>query len=434
MGCFIYYQLETANLSIQQQKIVESYLNGDNVFISGGAGTGKSYLLNYLKKNFSHLGLEITASTGIASINIGGSTIHSFAGIGLANHPIEQILANLKQTKFSKIRKRIIKTKTLAIDEISMISPELLEILDIVFREIRQSKKIFGGLQVLFFGDFLQLPPVNKFNEKISYCFNSKIWEDFNFKNFILTKAFRQSDKDFIDILNNLRFGIVNLNDQKILESRVNIADQNQSIKPTILTTHNDRVERINAKFMQNIANKEFEYKADFSGDLYKIDFLKKNCLAYQVLKLKIGAQVMMIKNTHQKEGVINGSLGIIRDFSPKKNYPIVEFANNKILTISPEEWNLEKFDHDTKTIKIEALISQIPLILAWAITIHKSQGLTLDKISCDLSNVFSPGQSYVAISRVKTLSGLFIESINYNKIIADKNAVNFYKKIKSEC
>ncbi len=434
MGCFIYYQLETANLSIQQQKIVESYLNGDNVFISGGAGTGKSYLLNYLKKNFSHLGLEITASTGIASINIGGSTIHSFAGIGLANHPIEQILANLKQTKFSKIRKRILKTKTLAIDEISMISPELLEILDIVFREIRQSKKIFGGLQVLFFGDFLQLPPVNKFNEEISYCFNSKIWEDFNFKNFILTKAFRQSDKDFIDILNNLRFGIVNLNDQKILDSRVNIADQNQSIKPTILTTHNDRVERINAKFMQNIANKEFEYKADFSGDLYKIDFLKKNCLAYQVLKLKIGAQVMMIKNTHQKEGVINGSLGIIRDFSPKKNYPIVEFANNKILTISPEEWNLEKFDHDTKTIKIEASISQIPLILAWAITIHKSQGLTLDKISCDLSNVFSPGQSYVAISRVKTLSGLFIESINYNKIIADKNAVNFYKKIKSEC
>lgn len=434
MGCFIYYQLETANLSIQQQKIVESYLNGDNVFISGGAGTGKSYLLNYLKKNFSHLGLEITASTGIASINIGGSTIHSFAGIGLANHPIEQILANLKQTKFNKIRKRIIKTKTLAIDEISMISPELLEILDIVFREIRQSKKIFGGLQVLFFGDFLQLPPVNKFNEEISYCFNSKIWEDFNFKNFILTKAFRQSDKDFIDILNNLRFGIVNLNDQKILDSRVNIADQNQSIKPTILTTHNDRVERINAKFMQNIANKEFEYKADFSGDLYKIDFLKKNCLAYQVLKLKIGAQVMMIKNTHQKEGVINGSLGIIRDFSPKKNYPIVEFANNKILTISPEEWNLEKFDHDTKTIKIEASISQIPLILAWAITIHKSQGLTLDKISCDLSNVFSPGQSYVAISRVKTLSGLFIESINYNKIIADKNAVNFYKKIKSEC
>ncbi|MFZ9469583.1 MAG: hypothetical protein ACO26G_00820 [Rickettsiales bacterium] len=185
---------------------------------------------------------------------------------------------------------------------------------------------------------------------------------------------------------------------------------------------------------MQNISNKEFEFKADFSGDLYKIDFLKKNCLAYQHLKLKVGAQVMMIKNTYQKEGIINGSLGIIRDFSPKKNYPIVEFANNKILTIGPEEWNLEKFDQDTKTIKIEASVSQIPLILAWAITIHKSQGLTLDKISCDLSNVFSPGQCYVALSRVKSLNGLFIESINFNKIIADKNAVNFYKKIKSEC
>ncbi|MFZ9180847.1 MAG: DEAD/DEAH box helicase [Rickettsiales bacterium] len=426
--------METANLSTQQQKIVESYLNGDNIFISGGAGTGKSYLLNYLKRNFSHLGLEITASTGIASINIGGSTIHSFAGIGLANHPIEQILANLKQPKFSKIRKRIIKTRTLAIDEISMISPELLEILDIVFKEIRQNKNVFGGLQVLFFGDFLQLPPVNKFNDEIIYCFNSKIWEELNLKNYILTKPFRQLEHDFIDILNNLRFGNLYPDDQKVLQSRVNIVDPNQVIKATILTTHNDRVERINSKFMQNISNKEFEFKADFSGDLYKIDFLKKNCLAYQHLKLKVGAQVMMIKNTYQKEGIINGSLGIIRDFSPKKNYPIVEFANNKILTIGPEEWNLEKFDQDTKTIKIEASVSQIPLILAWAITIHKSQGLTLDKISCDLSNVFSPGQCYVALSRVKSLNGLFIESINFNKIIADKNAVNFYKKIKSEC
>ena len=434
MGCFILYRLESSNLSIQQQKIVDSYLNGDNIFISGGAGTGKSYLLNYLKRNFSHLGLEITASTGIASINIGGSTIHSFAGIGLANHPIEQILENLKHPKFSKLRKRIIRTRTLAIDEISMISPELLEILDIVFQEIRQSKKVFGGLQVMFFGDFLQLPPVNKFNEEINYCFNSKIWKDLNLKNFILTQAFRQSENNFVEILNNLRFGIVNENDQKILESRVNVIDHNQAIKPTILTTHNDRVERINAKFMQNISNKEFEFKAEFSGDLYKIDFLKKNCLAYQHLKLKVGAQVMMIKNTYSKEGVINGSLGIIRDFSVKKNYPVVEFVGNKILTISPEDWNLEKFDHDTKSIKIEASISQIPLILAWAITIHKSQGLTLDKISCDLSNVFSPGQCYVALSRVKSLNGLFIESINFNKIIADKNAVNFYKKIKSEC
>ncbi|MFM6973085.1 MAG: AAA family ATPase [Alphaproteobacteria bacterium] len=346
--------MENSNLSTQQQKIVESYLNGDNIFISGGAGTGKSYLLNYLKRNFSHLGLEITASTGIASINIGGSTIHSFAGIGLANHPIEQILENLKHPKFSKLRKRIIRTRTLAIDEISMISPELLEILNIVFQEIRQSKKVFGGLQVLFFGDFLQLPPINKFNEEISYCFNSKIWDELNLKNFILTQPFRQLENNFIEVLNNLRFGIVNENDQKILESRVNLIDHNQAIKPTILTTHNDRVERINAKFMQNISNKEFEFKAEFSGDLYKIDFLKKNCLAYHHLKLKVGAQVMMIKNTYQKEGIINGSLGIIRDFSVKKNYPVVEFVNNKILTISPEDWNLEKFDHDTKSIKID--------------------------------------------------------------------------------
>jgi ATP-dependent exoDNAse (exonuclease V) alpha subunit len=147
---------------------------------------------------------------------------------------------------------------------------------------------------------------------------------------------------------------------------------------------------------------------------------------------LKVGAQVMMIKNTLQKEGIINGSLGIVKDFSTKKLFPIVEFANGKTFTIAPEEWILEKLDPETRVNKVEASISQIPLILAWAITIHKSQGLTLDKISCDLSDSFSPGQSYVALSRARNLEGVFIESLNFSKITADINAVNFYNRIKN--
>ena len=152
--------MEKSNLSSGQKKVIELYLQGANLFVSGGAGTGKSFILNYLKHNFSSQGLQITASTGISAVNIGGTTIHPWAGIGLANQPLEQIINNLYTAKLSKLRKKIIHTKSLAIDEISMISAETLDILDCVFKEIRKNTKPFGGLQVLFFGDFLQLPPV----------------------------------------------------------------------------------------------------------------------------------------------------------------------------------------------------------------------------------------------------------------------------------
>ena len=418
------------SLSSDQQKVIELYLQGKNLFISGGAGTGKSFLLNYLKLNFSHHDLEITSSTGISAVNIGGTTIHSWAGIGLANQPIEQILNNLLSSKMTKIRKRIIKTKTLAIDEISMISPEVLEILNIVFQEIRQNSQPFGGMQTLFFGDFLQLPPVNRNSHELQFCFDSPIWHKLNLQNIILTEIFRQSDKKLINLLNNIRFGKITNEDKKILESRIKIIDDNSAIRPTILTTHNTKVEMVNNNFLKKISAPIKQFTAEYSGDVFKIEFLKKNCLAYQQLTLKVGAQVMMIKNTLQKEGIVNGSLGIVRDFSVKKNYPIVEFNNGKTLTVSPESWQVEKFDSANKTSSVEASLTQVPLILAWAITIHKSQGLTLDKISCDLSDSFTAGQSYVALSRARTLDGIFIESINFNKIHADPQAVNFYQKI----
>jgi len=422
--------LSELSLSSDQQKVIELYLQGKNLFISGGAGTGKSFLLNYLKLNFSHHDLEITSSTGISAVNIGGTTIHSWAGIGLANQPIEQILNNLLSSKMTKIRKRIIKTKTLAIDEISMISPEVLEILNIVFQEIRQNSQPFGGMQTLFFGDFLQLPPVNRNSHELQFCFDSPIWHKLNLQNIILTEIFRQSDKKLINLLNNIRFGKITNEDKKILESRIKIIDDNSAIRPTILTTHNTKVEMVNNNFLKKISAPIKQFTAEYSGDVFKIEFLKKNCLAYQQLTLKVGAQVMMIKNTLQKEGIVNGSLGIVRDFSVKKNYPIVEFNNGKTLTVSPESWQVEKFDSANKTSSVEASLTQVPLILAWAITIHKSQGLTLDKISCDLSDSFTAGQSYVALSRARTLDGIFIESINFNKIHADPQAVNFYQKI----
>lgn len=416
-------------LSDKQKLAIQLFESGKNLFVSGGAGCGKSFLINFLKQNYTKFGLEVVATTGIAAVNIGGSTIHSWAGIGLGNMPIEQILENLSSSKFAKIRKKIQQTRSLAIDEISMLSGQTLKLLDQVFRHVRQSKKPMGGLQILFFGDFLQLPPINRDSSDLDFCFNSEVWQELDLQNVILDEVFRQSDKEFIELLQNLRLGKITQNSRRLIESRLDAKDASSSIRPTILTTHNLKVEQINSEFLKKIPNPEFAFEANYSGTPAKIEFLKKNCIANEKLRLKVGAQVMMTKNTFQKEGIINGSLGIVRDFSPKKSFPIVEFAGGKLITIAPEEWLLERFDQETKSVVLEAQMTQIPLILAWAMTIHKSQGLTLDKISCDLSDVFSCGQAYVALSRAKSLEGVFIRSINFEKIIANQQAVEFYRK-----
>lgn len=421
--------LTTEFLSPAQLEVVKSFEQGNNLFITGGAGSGKSYLLSFLKRNYAGLGLEVTASTGIAAVNIGGSTIHSWAGIGLANLPIAQIIENLLSPKLARVRRKIRRARALAIDEISMISAEVFEILNKVFQAVRENDEPMGGIQILLFGDFLQLPPVNRGGANFNFCFDSQTWRDLNLQSFVLDGSFRQSDETFVKILNNLRIGNLNKSDREILESRIAIEDIS-AIRPTILTTHNLKVEQINSLELKKIPREEIVHQAEYFGEPAKIEFLKKNCLAPELLSLKVGAQVMMIKNTYQKEGIINGSLGIIRDFSPRKNYPVVEFSNKKILTIAPEEWLIERFDEEKKIIVTDARTNQVPLILAWAMTIHKSQGLTLDKISCDLSDAFSPGQVYVALSRARSLEGVFIKSINFEKIFVDHAAVKFYRDL----
>lgn len=419
-----------SELSKEQQEVIKSFENGDNIFVTGGAGCGKSFLLNFLKKEYTKSGLAVTASTGIAAVNIGGSTIHSWSGIGLGNLPAEKIIENIFSAKFTKLRNKILQTKSLAIDEISMISSQTLDLIDIVLKNVRQDERPMGGLQILFFGDFLQLPPINKISNDIEFCFKAQSWHDLNLRIFNLEKKFRQHDQKFIKILDNIRFGNLDDEDISCLKSRV-IEDDNFLVKPTILTTHTNKVEKINLSRLKDIPRQEVIYEAKYQGNPNKIELLKKNCIAPNFLKLKIGAQVMMTKNTYQKDGIINGSLGIVKDFSLKKKYPIVEFSNGTEITVKPEEWIIESYDKKQQQIIREACVAQIPLILAWAITIHKSQGLTLDKISCDLADIFSPGQAYVALSRAKTLQGVFIEKIDFNKITCSQDARDFYQKVK---
>lgn len=413
-------------LSNSQRLAFDAINEGKNVFVSGSAGTGKSYLLSFLKKEFQDRNLQITATTGIAAINIGGVTLHSWANLGIEEYPIEKIAENILSPRGTTTRKKMQRTEILAIDEISMLSMETFEKVDRLLRIIRGNDRPFGGVQLVLFGDFFQLPPVNSSN----FCFESEIWDEAEIQTIILKEIFRQQSTDFINLLNNVRYGTLSRDDISLLKTRFNLIDDGM-IKPTILSTHNSIVESINSEYLNNLNTKSMDYEAEFEGKKDKIEILKKNCIAKEFLTLKIGCQVMMLKNTYQKEGIINGSTGIVVDFSSKKHYPVVEFENGSELTIGPETWEISTFNYNTGELEILASMKQIPLNLAWAVTIHKSQGMTLDKAECDLKNAFAEGQIYVALSRVRDISGLFIKSFDVNKVKVNKKILKFYEECK---
>ena len=418
------------SLSDSQRLAVDKIAEGRNVFITGPAGTGKSYLLNYIKDEYKNEGLHITASTGIAAINVGGQTLHSWAGLGLGNLPLNEILRNICSVKGTHLRKKLRSAKMLAIDEISMISADIFDLLNEMLKVVRNNNKPFGGIQLILFGDFLQLPPINKESNEIFFCFESDAWKEADIDVIVLKEIYRQSDTELVNLLNDLRFGNINKHDIELLRSRFKQEDLDKTFEATILGTHNIQIERINIAKLNELNTQEKTFTAKFEGKPEKIEFLKKNCIVPEKLSLKIGSQVMMLKNTYSKEGIINGSIGIIRSFDKRKGYPVVEFSNGSIITITPEEWCVEKFNENTAQLEVEAMMTQIPLILAWAITVHKSQGMTLEKIRCNLGNAFAEGQVYVAVSRVKTLPGLFIESFNINNIKANKKVIEFYQKL----
>jgi len=415
--------------SKSQKLSVDKIAEGRNVFITGPAGTGKSFLLNNIKDEYKSAGLHITASTGISAVNIGGQTLHSWAGLGLGVLPLNEIARFILSTKGIAVRKRLIGAKMLAIDEISMISGDIFDLLNNLLKIIRQSDKPFGGVQMILFGDFLQLPPVNKTGSDNLFCFESNAWQEAQIETIVLKDVYRQTNRRFVELLNNLRFGTVTEDDMKILTARFQSDSSDSASDATILGTHNAQVEQINAKKLKELQTPGKTYTATFEGKANKIEFLKKNCIAPEQLSIKIGAQVMMLKNTFVSQGIINGSVGIVREFSSKKSYPVVEFSNGSLITIAPEEWCIEKFNENTGQVEVEAKMAQIPLILAWAITVHKSQGMTLDKIKCDLSGAFAEGQIYVALSRVKDLEGLFINSFNVASIRANNRIVEFYRQ-----
>ncbi|MFH0739879.1 MAG: helix-turn-helix domain-containing protein [bacterium] len=386
-----------------QEQALEILKTGVNVFLTGEPGSGKTHTVNqyadYLKGH--NITPAITASTGIAATHLNGITIHSWAGIGIKEHLTKRDLEKIAKTSY--IRKRVEKAKVLIIDEISMLEAQTFTMVDLVCQQIFQTKQPFGGLQVVVVGDFFQLPPIGK---EAQFAFKSVAWQKANFAVCYLTEQYRQDDENFLTMLSAIRANVFNDSHLQSIKARVIEAD-NSPRDITRIFSHNMDVDRLNSQELGQLPGQpEFFYM--FSrGQRNFVDNLKKGCLSPETLELKIDACVMFTKN-NLKEGFVNGTIGKVVGFSESNNYPLVEILSGEKIEVSPMEWTVEEHGD------IKARISQVPLRLAWAITIHKSQGMSLEGAVIDLQKTFEFGQGYVALSRVRRLSGLYL--LGYNQ------------------
>lgn len=389
-----------------QDEAFEILKTGRNVFVTGPAGSGKTHLINryiaYLRENDIEMG--ITASTGIAATHMGGVTIHSWAGIGIQAHLSPYDLEAMLEKAY--LHKRFEKVKVLIIDEVSMLHHFRLDLVNKVLKTMKQGDKPFGGIQVVLCGDFFQLPPVSRSNEPAAqFIYTSDSWEEGAFTICYLSEQFRQQDDAAISILNEIRSGEVSPENKAHLHARHNTRSP-KFTTCTKLFTHNVDVDSLNDSELERIEGGGIvTYLMESKGREAIAESLKKSCLAPETLRLKPGARVMCVKNNFEA-GYVNGTLGVVVSCHESKD-PVIKTAAGKHITVSRASWKVEEDG------KVKAEIIQYPLRLAWAITIHKSQGMSLDAIEVDLSKSFEPGMGYVALSRVRTLEGLTILGMN---------------------
>lgn len=420
-----------------QKDAFEAMINGQNVFITGPGGSGKSHIINYFV-NYFKTNLEtkdekiyVTSSTGLSSLLINGTTINQYAGIGVFDKENDYYIKRINRNK--AIRERWLKTKTLIIDEISMISSDFFEKLDLLAQKIRKNKSPFGSIQIILSGDFLQLPPV----KSTHFCFESFSWDITIQKTFYFNEIIRQKEVSFQNVLNKIRIGVVDDEVRKTIDSCYKRKLENKDgIIPTLLFSRKDMVKTYNEEKLNDLINKDnekqiYESKYVFSKkikDESKPGYIELINNQYSNIDDKIlmtkYSQVMLNVNMPD-EGLANGSRGVIIGFSfnEYKN-PIVQFLDGKILEIKPHDYKIE--DNNESVIK-----RQIPLIHAWAITIHKAQGMSLEYIQTDIGeSIFEYGQAYVVLSRIRSLEGLSLINIDYSKIKAHPKIIEFYNKL----
>lgn len=423
------------------KKIIELINQGKNLFITGGAGTGKSYILNILRQRYR---IAVTSTTGISAISIKGQTIHSWSGIGIANQEIENIVKKILSSP--ALERQIKYCRLLAIDEISMLDGYTFDYLNEVLKKVRENDEPFGGIKVLLFGDFLQLPPVEEKTK--GYCFNSKAWTELSLSTVVLNKIYRQEELSFVETLNNARHGIVTQDDYELLAAREVTSNYDDS-NILHLFSKKDQANHYNTVKLMKLNSFEMCYTSkdviytyrkdgtpsdniivDNPNNLNKYHLgifqtLERDCRASNLLKLKKGCRVILLKNIDFKRNLVNGSTGAIAELG--NDFITIDFDCGSRYTMTSKD----KYEYWSEGV-LKATREQYPLSLAYGVTIHKSQGMTLGAVVIDFNKIFAFGQAYVALSRVKTLKGLYLKGFAPNKIVASDKAVKFYNDIES--
>jgi ATP-dependent DNA helicase PIF1 len=434
----------------QGQKVaLDTILEGHNVFLTGPGGTGKSFLIQTIKNEFENKGkkIAVTALTGCAALLLGkeAKTIHSWAGIGLGKEPATKIAADIRKLPWkNKVLRRWLLTSALIIDEVSMMTQDILNLLNNVAQQVRRRLEPFGGIQLILVGDWCQLPPVVKRDGhdkalEQELLFETTVWEEFGFKVCHLAEIVRQDDPVFHEVLGEARYGSLSDKSLQVLMDRQKVDWSNLKIKPTLLFSRRADVEMVNETNMKALKGptQRYEVKTIFDAKLAKglsettpevqraISKLDRDAPYKPSLELKKGAQVMLIYNLDQEAGLVNGSRGVIEGFTETTPpLPLVLFkGQSEVIPITPMSWESDEIEG----VKRE----QMPIIHAWACTIHKSQGATLDCALVDLGpSTFEMGQAYVALSRVKSLESLYIYDLDPAAFKANKRVVEYYKSL----
>jgi len=407
---------------MNQKEALDILKLGHNVYLTGSAGSGKTFLLNQYIKHLQDKGaaVGITASTGIAATHLKGITIHSWSGLGIKDRLSAEDLRHLKKKRY--LANRLIQAKVLIIDEISMLPDFYLDLVDEVCRVFKQSSSPFGGLQVVLCGDFFQLPPVNRNGQNPKFAFWAKAWSNLNLKICYLDEQHRHQDSRLVEILNQIRANNLGGEALACLNARRD-KDVPGFSKITKLYTHNLDVDAINSRQLMALPGRLCGYQMRSSGRPPLVAGLKNSCLAPAELFLKKEALVMFVKNNFE-QGYVNGTLGKVIDFDPN-GLPIVETMAKRKIVAAPVAWVIEEDE------AVIAEIVQIPLRLAWAITVHKSQGMSLDGAEIDLSKSFERGMGYVALSRVRSLEGLRLMGLNEMALLVNEEVSALDQKLK---
>ncbi len=411
-------------LNLEQKCAFDAYRTERSVFVTGPAGTGKSFLIDTIVQDAKrcHYNVAVTSMTGVSALLIDGVTLHSYLGIGTGQAMIRQLFPKILKDKRARTRWRT--TDVLIIDEVSMMDGTLFDKLENLARMIRESDEFFGGMQLILVGDLFQLPPVKYQSKGLlihSSAFKAHFVERKDGLVVRLKQIIRQSDPVFTKILMEIREGRVSEDTRNRLGAIQAKSHQEEGkIEPTLLYTHRANVDAINASRLKEIKSEPKEYRATTSicngpkrtserQKKFFNDIINARCPAPAVLQLKVGAQVMLTKNLRLKDGLANGSRGVVVGLYDTS--ALVEFANGCIETIGYAKWDV-RIDDNTKVRR-----HQLPLVLAWATTIHKSQGATLDCVMAELASIFEYGQMYTALSRVRTIEGLSLSGLDVARL-----------------